>query len=140
MAVLFGFTVDFAMACLSGLTVQAYWAKWLCSGAGAVLIGFGIALEILSDSIPAPADSTTRAISQVTGIQFGKVKTGFDCAQVLTAVLIALLFMRKIVAIREGTVFLAICTGSVIQFFMKRLAFVRKLTEDKKNTAPERQP
>lgn len=128
-ALLFGVTVDFAVGCLQGITATAYWEKCLCSVGGAVLIGFGIALEILSDSIPAPADSTVRAISQVTGKEFSTVKTLFDCGQVATAALISLIFLRRIEALREGTLFLAVCTGTVVRFFTKKFDFLRKFTE-----------
>ena len=125
-AVLFGLTVDFATYCMRDLSVSTYPAKWLCSVTGAVLIAAGIALEVLSDSIPAPADSTVQTISAAMGRPFSTVKTAYDCVQVCLAMIISLAGLGKIVAVREGSLFLALFTGLFVKAAMNGLSFTKK--------------
>lgn len=129
-ALLFGVTVDLAVFCLRSFSVSTYAAKCVCTLVGAVLVALGIALEILSESIPAPSDSTVKTISTVLGKQFGNVKTVYDCIHVAVAVSISLIGLGTVVAIREGTLFLALFTGTLVKVMTKRLAWLKKYTTD----------
>ncbi len=130
-AILFGLTVDFGTYCLRWLSVSTYPAKWACTLIGAVLIAAGISLEVLSASVPAPADSTVQTISAALKKPFGTVKTGYDCVLVLLALIISLAGLGRVVGIREGSLFLALFTGSLVRFFYGRFAFLRKYTAER---------
>ena len=127
-ALLFGVTVDLAVFCMQNFSVSTYFAKWICTVIGAILVAVGIAFEILSESIPAPSDSTVKTISAALGKQFGNVKTVYDCIHVIVAVSISLIGLGTVVAIREGTLFLALFTGTLVKIFTKRLAWLKKYT------------
>lgn len=127
-AVLFGVAVDVGTWALQGLQVTTYIGKWICSIFGAVLIALGIALEILSESVPAPADSAVRVISQASGRSFAFVKTAYDCALVAVAIVISRVALGNITAVREGTLFLAFFTGMMVKWMMQRLIFIKKFS------------
>lgn len=125
-AILFGIAVDIGSWILQGIQVSSYAGKWACSILGTFLIALGITLEILSESVPAPADSAVRVISQTSGRDFAFVKTAYDCVLVAAAILISVAALQKIVAVREGTLFLALFTGVLVKRMTRRLAFIKK--------------
>ena len=88
-------------------------------------IGGGVFLYMLPGWIPMPAEGLAAAISEVTGKRFGDCKTGVDCALVLGALLLQLVFLggltsfRDHVIVREGTVLIAILVGQVVKYLNK---------------------
>lgn len=127
-AFLFGITVDLSVEILQNFTADDYAIRWLCTISGTALIAVGISFEILSESIPAPADSTIRTISRVTNSEFGNVKIIFDCIMVTLALLISWIGLGKIVGIREGSVFLVLVTGLLVKKFVVLFSSIKKFT------------
>ncbi len=91
---------------------------------GCVVMGFGIALEVLADVLILPGEGIVKTISQVFRWKFSKVKTTFDLSLVALAVLLSFVGLGHIAGVREGTVIAAAIVGSIAGFFKKRLAFI----------------
>ena len=67
-------------------------------------------------------EAFVKAVSDVSGKNFGNVKIVFDIGCVLTSVLLSLLFFNmKIIGTREGTVISAVFTGIAVKLFNKRI-------------------
>lgn len=65
-------------------------------------------------------EAFVKAVSDVTGFEFGNVKIFFDVSCVLLSVVLSLLFFDfSIVGTREGTIISALLTGFAVKFFIK---------------------
>lgn len=93
-----------------------------------ILFIFGMGLNTFSVALfyetylyPQVYDFFVKGISQTFHINFQKMKTGFDCACLLTGVIMSLLFFQNIIGVGIGTLIMALCNGTVIQFFLKKI-------------------
>lgn len=78
------------------------------------LTGLGAALTVMMQLVPNPADALARIIGKKTGKNFGFGKNLFDFCCASIAIVIGLLFARKIVGIGLGTVIAVLFTGRMI--------------------------
>lgn len=116
---LFGFFSDFAKWALGSFTIPGYIGQLSMLLISIVLIAIGISLYVDTKLIPMPTEGLIQAISDVTKLKFHNVKTITDCAIVITAALLTLIFLGKITGIREGTIISALLVGKVIGILQK---------------------
>ena len=115
----FGIFIDFGMHIASFFVSQIYWKQFIMLIVGAIILAFGVALEIIADLIYIPGEGAVRAVSKKFGFEFGKAKIIFDIAQCIIAVLLGLTFLHKIEGIREGTLITALLVGPLVMVFCK---------------------
>lgn len=108
---LFGYIIDFSMWILS----ESYVLKMLSLLLGCVIIAFGAYFEVVADVTMLPADGFSRAIVKVTNKEFGTIKLITDSSQAAIALLLGLVFLQKIVGVREGTIIGALLIGNIIK-------------------------
>lgn len=129
---LFGWFTDLGLWCVSVIPADIYIVRLLMVFAGIIVLAFGISLSVAAEVIMNSGEAFVKAISDVSGKNFGNIKIGFDIGCVLTSVLLSLIFFKmRIIGTREGTVISAVLTGIVVKFFNKKLgepvgAFLRK--------------
>lgn len=115
---LFGWLVNLAAAMLAFLPAPgnyaAQMAYLLCS---VPMVAVGVMLYLSPNILPTPGEGMSLAISQKTGLSVGSSKTVFDCSLVVISALTSLLYFRRLVGVREGTVICALLVG----FVMKRM-------------------
>ena len=54
-----------------------------------------------------------RAVSQVTGVDFSKVKIGFDCTMVAISLMTCLFVIRSLGSVGIGTILAAVLVGTM---------------------------
>lgn len=123
--VLFAFGVfnDIALWATSWVGHSAYWQQWLLVLAGIALMGVGISFQIAGQSIMLAGEATvltiTNELSRVLGqrrlFTFGYVKIAFDVLLVLSAAVLALVFLRELAGVREGTLAAAFLIGFTVK-------------------------
>lgn len=119
---LFGYFTDFGMWLFSWASWDFYPLRLVNVGVGTVLMGFGIALCVLSNTIMNSGEAFVKAIADTIHKDFGTLKICFDVSCVVIAVILSLLFFDfTIQGTREGTIIAALFTGVVIKFFTPRL-------------------
>lgn len=116
---LFGYFSDFAKLALGSFTLPGYIGQLVMLLISIVLIAIGISLYVDTKLIPMPTEGLIQAISDVTKAKFHNVKTISDCCIVLTSTLISIIFLGKLVGVREGTVISALLVGKVIGILQK---------------------
>ena len=79
----FGYFTDFALALVSWINVDTYIMRWVLCIISSMVIAIGVSLEVKSDVLMLAGEGTMTVISNKFGIEFGKVKTGFDCTQII---------------------------------------------------------
>lgn len=112
---LFGYIIDFSMWILFGFLPESYVIKMLSLLLGCVIIAFGAYFEVVADVTMLPADGFSRAIVKVTNKEFGTIKLITDSSQAAIALLLGLVFLQKIVGVREGTIIGALLIGNIIK-------------------------
>lgn len=124
---LFGWFTDIGMCIARLLPVSGYFSRLTAVLCGTAILGFGISLAVAANVIMNSGEAFVKAVSDVSGKEFGNVKIIFDISCVTFAALLSLiLFNMKIVGLREGTVIAALLTGVCVKFFTR-------LSKDKLN-------
>lgn len=76
-----------------------------------VFIAVGIFFYLPADLIPLAGESVMQAVSDVTKIEFSKVKIGFDCSMVVISVITCLICIHSLGSVGVGTVIAAFLVG-----------------------------
>lgn len=86
-----------------------------------VFVAFGIFLYMPANIMPLAGEGIIQAISDVTGIDFPKVKIGFDVSMVLISLTTCLCFIKNLGSVGIGTAVAAVLVGTVLGFISKKL-------------------
>lgn len=127
----FGYFVDLWGLVLRGLNPEAYWARILLLLVGCVVVALGFSLIYTSHVALEANTAFLNALSLRTGKPYGTLKILTDVIIVILAAAVALIFLHKIVGIREGTIIAALIVGPIAGFFNKRLAGAEKFFTSK---------
>lgn len=76
-----------------------------------VFIAVGIFFYLPADLIPLAGEGVMQAVSDVTKIEFFKVKIGFDCSMVVISVITCLICIHSLGSVGVGTVIAAFLVG-----------------------------
>jgi hypothetical protein len=124
---LFGLFVDVWEWVIRSTDVPAaYPARLALMLLSVVVVGLGFSLVVTSRL---PLDSNTAFVNALvirTGKPYHKLKVLTDVIIVALAATVALIFLHRIVGIREGTLVAAVFVGPVAGFFNKRLAWMEE--------------
>lgn len=121
-AVVFGYMTDMAVALTNVLAPTNYVQQWLFCLIGILLVGIGVACEVIADVVMLAGEGTVAAVVQVTGKQFSTMKVVFDCTLVAISVILSLAFLHRPEAVREGTIAAALLVGPVSRLVRKMLS------------------
>lgn len=86
-----------------------------------VCIALGIFLYMPPDIMALAGEGTIKAISDVSGMAFAKVKVLFDSSLVVISLAACLLCIGSFGSVGVGTVIAAVLVGTVLGFFTKWL-------------------
>ncbi len=121
-SLLFGQLVNLASAVLAFLPAPGSYAVQLLYLLISIpLVALGILLYLTPGLYPMPGEGLSIALADRFGISVGTAKTIFDCSVVLISVVLSLLYFKKLVGVREGTVLCALLVGFVFKLLQKPL-------------------
>lgn len=112
-ALIFGYLTDFAVFVLQGVVCTSYLQQWICCIVGILLVGIGVSFEVVADVVTLAGEGVVLAVCKVAPIKFGTMKVLFDVSLVCIALILSVIFMGKVVGVREGTVAAALLVGIV---------------------------
>ncbi len=125
----FGTLIDVNMLLTTWLVPATLLAKVVAQVAGCTVLGVGIALEVRCGSVTMPGEGLPVAISEVTGVEFPKVKICVDTSLVVLAVVFCYVFFGAwqwyIVGI--GTLFAMVYVGMVVKQVGKQLGWFDRM-------------
>ncbi len=125
----FGSLIDVNMMLTTWLDPSELWQKVVSQVMGCTILGLGIALEVRCGSVTMPGEGFPVAVSQVTGVEFPKVKICVDCGLVILAVIFSFVFFGAwqwyIVGI--GTLFAMVYVGMVVRLVGKHLGWFDRI-------------
>lgn len=127
-AAVLGIFLDLNLFLTEFVKLDEYYAKVALLVFADAALAFGVFLMIRANLILMPTDLFVNTVFQRTGWKWGNVKTGFDCALLITSVLVGLSFLGEVHFIREGTIINAVLVGQYIKlyFFLFRKLDARK--------------
>lgn len=101
----------------------------------AALIAFGIFLYMPPDIMPLAGEGTIKAISDVSGTEFSKVKIAFDVSMVSISLIACLFFIHSFGSVGIGTIAAAVLVGTILGYITKWFGKIRDrwLISDCKN-------
>lgn len=76
-----------------------------------VFIALGIFMYLPADIVPLAGEGAMKTISDVTGIEFSKVKIGFDCSMVVISAIVCLIAIKNLGSVGIGTIIAAVLVG-----------------------------
>ena len=126
-AVVFGCLTDLALWVVSFLQPAAYWQQWLLCLVGIALVGVGVSCEVTAGVVTMAGEGVVLAVCQVAPIKFGTMKVLFDVSLVAISCVLSLLFLGRIVGVREGTLAAALLVGQVARRMNRTLEPVGRL-------------
>lgn len=119
---LFGYFTDFGMWCTSFITVQSYAMRIFMVFTGVIILGFGISLSVIANVIMNAGEAFVKTVANAMNRDFSNVKIVFDVSNVLTSIILSLIFFSfSIRGAREGTFIAAFGTGFCVKFFIRIL-------------------
>ena len=126
-AFVFGSCVDLWGLLLGSLTPDTYIERILLLLLGCVIVAFGFSLIFTSRVALEANTAFLNALALRTGKPYGALKTISDVVIVVLAAAVALIFLHKIVGIREGTILAALLVGPIAGFFNRRLTWMERV-------------
>ncbi len=124
---LFSVLIDIGMSALSWFTPDTLVLRGMSLIAGCVILALGISIEVAPNVIAVPGEGIVRAIAQVTGREFGKIKVCFDITSVLIALIFSLLFFHSIRGLGIGTIVSAVAVGKLVSLINQKFPFIRSI-------------
>lgn len=89
---IFGMMLDFWMMLTTWLEPSCLWQQVIVQLLGCIFLGSGIAFEVRCGSVTMPGEGISVAVSQVSHIEFPKVKISIDVALVCIGVIFSFIF------------------------------------------------
>ncbi|UQZ84609.1 hypothetical protein SK3146_03864 [Paenibacillus konkukensis] len=109
--------LDFNLKMTGFIQLDLYFSKLLLLILGDAALAFGLFLMIRADLVLMPIDLFVHTLVMKTQRKWGNIKTIFDCSLLIISASIGLIFLHKIMFIREGTVLNAIFVGQYLIFY-----------------------
>lgn len=120
-AIIFGYFTDVTLSLVANLEPNNYFTQWLFCLIGIIVVAFGTFLCIKS-KLPMPAGGgLVKAFTEISSLDFGRLKITFDVTLVLCSIVASLLYFHALEGIREGTIASAFLVGIFIRFFSKHI-------------------
>lgn len=115
----FGTCVDLSMWLVKFVFSPYTYVYKICMvTVGSFILAFGSFLTIRSNVALLPVDGFLMAISQITAINFSRLRLISDVCMSVIAIVICLLGVNALVGVREGTILASVLTGPFIKFFL----------------------
>ncbi len=116
---IFGYFIDVATLFTTSIMPTTYLDQWILTVIGVFIMALGVFFEVNSHALVLPGEGVILAVRQVTGIEFGKMKSIFDTTNVVLAFSFSLLFFGGLNGVGLGTIFAGIFIGYVVRLYKK---------------------
>ncbi|WP_458407212.1 DUF6198 family protein [Anaerotignum sp.] len=119
LAFAFGYLTDFSLFLMKDLEPNTYFLQLIFLLIGCCILAFGVYLELLGNVVMLSGDAFIKAIAIVSRKEYGNVKIITDISMSAISAAISLVFMHKLVGVREGTLIAALIVGIIIKFYQR---------------------
>jgi uncharacterized membrane protein YczE/cytidylate kinase len=113
--VVFGYFTTFGNWTMHFLPAPSNLAvRLMMVGISSVIVAAGIFFYLPPDIMPLAGEGVMKAVSDVTGIEFSKVKIGFDVSMVVISFATCMLLLHRLGSVGIGTIIAAFLVGSIL--------------------------
>ncbi len=135
-AVVWGFTLDGALALIALLPFEGMAFRAICYVVGLVVCSLGVAFFFRSYITPAAYELFVKEYAEKTGKRIDRVKTAYDCASCLVGVALSFAFFGfgRFEGVKLGTILCALVNG----FLIGRISKILEKTFEFKDVLPLR--
>lgn len=124
--IVFGYFTTFCNYCVSFLpSTDNLIIRLIMTLASAVLVALGIFLYVPADIMPLAGEGTMQAVSDITGVEFSKVKIAFDVTMVAISLTVCLIAIHSMGSVGAGTIISSVLVGLILGFITKLLGKYR---------------
>ncbi len=122
-ATIFGYFVTFAQYILGDFYIPTYAGQLTMLGISIILVAIGVSLYISANMLKMPMEGMVAAVNQkiLKKLSFADVKVVMDTTVVTIGIVLSLIFFRKLVGIREGTIICALLVGKIMKPIQKAI-------------------
>lgn len=85
-----------------------------------VFVAIGIFFYMPADIMPLAGEGAMQAVSKITGIEFPKVKIGFDISMVIISLITCLCMIKSFGSVGVGTIIAAVLVGTILGMISKK--------------------
>lgn len=121
-AIIYGYFIDFSLYLLTPVNPFNYVTRWIFCICGALILAFGVFIQLKSHLIYLPIDGFVLTIAHIVGSTYSHIKPFNDILVIIISVVISLYATGGLVGVREGTVFAALAVGPMTGFYRKIFA------------------
>ena len=118
---LFSAIIDVSMGLLAPFAPQSYGTELVWLLIGCAVLAFGIYLEVSPKVLMVPGEGLVQALSQVSGVEFGSVKVGFDVSLMTFSAVCSFFFFQGLQGVGLGTLLSAILVGLIVKLYRRML-------------------
>ena len=118
---LFSAIIDVSMGLLAPFAPQGYGSELVWLLIGCAVLAFGIYLEVSPKVLMVPGEGLVQALSQVSGVEFGSVKVGFDVSLMTFSAVCSFFFFQGLQGVGLGTLLSAILVGLIVKLYRRML-------------------
>ena len=118
-AIIYGYFIDMSLYLIRGLNPFNYIVQWVFCVVGAVILAFGIYLQLKSAIVYLPIDGFVLSIAYIKNSVYSKIKPFVDISLIVSAAIISLYYINGLVGVREGTIFAALFVGPLVGFYKR---------------------
>lgn len=124
--ILFSAIIDVSMNLLTPFAPQSYGTDLVWLLLGCAVLAFGIYLEVSPKVLMVPGEGLVQALSQVTGVEFGSVKVGFDVSLMTFSAVCSFFFFQGLQGVGLGTLLSAVLVGLIVKLYHRMLPGIAK--------------
>ena len=118
--IVFGYFTTFCDYCVSFLpSTDNLIIRLIMTLASAVLVALGIFLYVPADIMPLAGEGTMQAVSDITGVEFSKVKIAFDVTMVAISLTVCLIAIHSMGSVGAGTIISSVLVGLILGVITK---------------------
>lgn len=128
-AFLFGWFVDISMNLTSGVAPTTYPMRWVFCLLATLVLAFGIFTEVKAGVVMLCGEGLVATLARLMRKPFSTMKVIFDVTLVCIGAAITFFSLGNLAATREGTIAMALLTGTILRFFYKHIYWYDGLTE-----------
>ena len=121
MVFVFGYCTDFSNYLLRGLVPGSYPVKILLLVIGCIILALAVFFELIGNVVMLPGNGFPKALAGRLKKEYGPVRMWSDITMTVIAAVLSLVFLKKLVAVREGTVIAAFLVGNLVTLWNKVL-------------------
>ncbi len=114
-ALAFGSLTDFGVWMIQDIQPNSYVGAWILCLIGILLVGIGVACQVVAGVVTLAGEGFVLAVCRVTGLPFGGLKILFDVTLVIAASILSMVFLHHLEGVREGTVAAALLVGMIVK-------------------------